>query len=130
MFPTTYIDVNTESSLWDFSYTTRHLAEASHAACVLGRLWVLHHPGRQGWCPRPFRRFCLAHLASKQTLYAIGIESVVPTTAPEQPPFGMQKLNGEDKPVQFFSVGRQAGRTLVIYSRRKGVSVVRVYDHA
>ncbi|KAI0702715.1 CNH domain-containing protein [Earliella scabrosa] len=69
----------------------------------------------------------LAEKAS--TLYAIGIESVVPTTAPEQPPFGMQKLNGEDKPVQFFSVGRQAGRTLVIYSRRKGLdSVFRVLE--
>ena len=122
--------MDAESSPLDFSHTARHLAQASDAACVPGRLWVLYHPGREGQCFRPFWRFCLAHRASKQTLYAIGIESVVPTTAPEQPPFGMQKLNGEDKPVQFFSVGRQAGRTLVIYSRRKGVSVVRVYGHA
>ncbi|KAI0751992.1 CNH-domain-containing protein [Fomes fomentarius] len=69
-------------------------------------------------------------LADK-SLHAIDIESVVPTMSRDhgQPAFGMQKLNGDDKPVQFFSVGRQAGRTLIIYARKKGLdSVFRVLE--
>ena len=59
-----------------------------------------------------------------QVLYAIDIESIVPTYRgnTRQRTFGLRTISGSDKGVQFFSVGRQHGRTLVIFKRRKGVS--------
>ncbi|KAI0742489.1 CNH-domain-containing protein [Daedaleopsis nitida] len=69
-------------------------------------------------------------LADK-SLYAIGIESVVPTNNedPTRPPFGLQKLNDDDKAVRFFSVGRQDRRTLILYMVKKGLdSVFRVLE--
>lgn len=61
-------------------------------------------------------------LADK-SLFAYHIEALVPTNpqaagASNQP----QKLNGT-KDVHFFSVGTLMGRTLVIYMKKKGVSV-------
>ena len=62
-------------------------------------------------------------LADK-SLFAYHIEALVPSsptsTHINQTP---QKLNG-NKDVQFFAVGQLYGRTLVIWMRKKGVSLV------
>ena len=58
----------------------------------------------------------------RQVLFAYHLEALVPTTpgsihASQTP----QKINGKD--VHFFSVGVLHGRTLVIYMKKKGVSL-------
>ena len=58
-----------------------------------------------------------------QVLYMIDVESIVPTPGrnTSHPTFGLQVIGGQDRGVQFFSVGRQHGRTLIILKRKRGV---------
>ncbi|CDO69978.1 hypothetical protein BN946_scf184836.g52 [Trametes cinnabarina] len=74
----------------------------------------------------------LVVLADK-ILYAIGIESVVPslTRDADRPSdvFAFQRISNPHTPIHFFSVGRLAGRTLIISKKRKGVdSVFRILE--
>ncbi|KAI1795435.1 CNH-domain-containing protein [Ganoderma leucocontextum] len=66
-------------------------------------------------------------LADK-VLYAIDIESIVPTPPPRQPNhppvLGLQTVSRSNKHVDYFSVGRQSGRTLVVYKVRKALDSV------
>ncbi|TBU55674.1 CNH-domain-containing protein [Dichomitus squalens] len=66
-------------------------------------------------------------LADK-VLHSIDIESIVPTPVPRQhahqPVLGLQRLSRQGKHVDFFSVGRQAGRILVVYKQRRGLDSV------
>ncbi|KAI0641008.1 CNH-domain-containing protein [Trametes meyenii] len=63
---------------------------------------------------------------AEKLLYAVDIESVVPTTTQpsEQSTFGLQRLSSPDKPIHFFSVGHSRGRTLIISKKRKGLDSV------
>ncbi|TFK84447.1 CNH-domain-containing protein [Polyporus arcularius HHB13444] len=65
-------------------------------------------------------------LLADKTLYAIHIESVVHTQGEDtgQPAFGLRKLSGQERHVHFFSAGRQAGRTLVVWKHKKGLDSV------
>ncbi|KAI0351270.1 CNH-domain-containing protein [Trametes cingulata] len=67
----------------------------------------------------------LVVLADK-VLYAIDIESVIPSSAhpTKQPAFGLQTISNPHHPVHFFSVGRLGGRTLITYKKRKGLDSV------
>lgn len=65
--------------------------------------------------------------SSLQAFFAYHIEALVPTSANSQMNSAQnrtpQRLSG-NKDVQFFSVGQLAGRTLVVYMKKKGVSRV------
>ncbi|KAM5537340.1 hypothetical protein V8D89_009070 [Ganoderma adspersum] len=65
---------------------------------------------------------------AEKVLYAIDIEGIVPTPPPRQPShqpvLGLQRLSRPNKHVDFFSVGRQSGRTLVVYKHRKALDSV------
>ncbi|RPD76827.1 CNH-domain-containing protein [Lentinus tigrinus ALCF2SS1-7] len=70
-------------------------------------------------------------LLADKSLYAIHIESVVHVHGAnsQDPAFGLHRLSGPDRHVHFFSVGRQAGRTLIIWKQRKGLdSVFRILE--
>lgn len=60
-----------------------------------------------------------------QAFFAYHIEALVPTSTNSQMNSAQnrtpQRLSG-NKDVQFFSVGQLAGRTLVVYMKKKGVS--------
>lgn len=67
-----------------------------------------------------------------QILHAIDVESIVPTPPPRQPNhpplLGLQKLSRSNRHVDYFSVGRQSGRTLAVYKYRKGVSISATFN--
>ncbi|KAI0706017.1 CNH domain-containing protein [Cerioporus squamosus] len=70
-------------------------------------------------------------LLADKILYAIHIESIVHTQGEDagNPAYGLRKLSGQERHVHFFSVGRQAGRTLVVWKHKKGLdSVFRVLE--
>lgn len=65
-----------------------------------------------------------ADVVLPQTLLAYPLEALVPTShQPGNAPRGHQKLSDKHE-VQYFVTGQLAGRTLVVYMRRKGVSTL------
>ncbi|KAI0776660.1 CNH-domain-containing protein [Trametes elegans] len=64
-------------------------------------------------------------LADK-VLYATAIETLVPSTAPApgRRSGGLQQLSSHSHPINFFSVGRLGGRTLIIFKKKKGLDSV------
>ncbi|KAI0826493.1 CNH-domain-containing protein [Trametes gibbosa] len=78
--------------------------------------------------------FGLLVVLADKSLYAVDIESVIPNEACvanlAQPSttFGLKKLNSH-MTVHFFSVGRSAGQTLIVYKTRRGLdSVFRILE--
>ncbi|KAH9925626.1 CNH domain-containing protein [Epithele typhae] len=64
-------------------------------------------------------------ILADKVLYAVDIQCVVPS-GDQQPPhtaFGLRAISAYDKPVHFFGVGRQHGKTMVIFKRKKGASI-------
>ncbi|KAH9856196.1 CNH domain-containing protein [Lenzites betulinus] len=65
-------------------------------------------------------QFGLLVVLADKSLYAVDIESVIPT---ETSTFGLKKLSSHHT-VHFFSVGRFAGQALIIYKMRRGTDSV------
>lgn len=66
--------------------------------------------------------FEVAKLNYHQTLLAYHLEALVPSASSPQVRAAPQRLS-PGKDVVFFSVGQLSGRTLVLYMKKKGVSV-------
>lgn len=68
--------------------------------------------------------FGLFLVLADKTLFAYHIEALVPTQ-PNNPLASVnpQRLNAHGREVQFFTVGTMHNRTLVIYMKKKGVSL-------
>jgi hypothetical protein len=107
------------------SYATRFASEDGCAVRYARGFWYLFSVGRQG--PSDFFMHTMIQLIGWQSLFAYHIEALVPssphTAHGSQTP---QKLNGT-KDVHFFTVGNLGGRTLVIYMKKKGVSLYGEY---
>lgn len=58
-----------------------------------------------------------------QSLLAYHLEALVPSNATQQVRAAPQRLS-PGKDIAFFTVGQLSGRTLVLYMKRKGVSLI------